>query len=120
MFGEIGAQSFAEDRLNDPAVRQLAANIVCEVDHDVGGRGRYKGWVRLHLRDGTHVDRVEDYNWGSREKPMSDIDVRHKAAKNLEGSLDPAQAAIAIDNFAALDRFVDLADAIPNFGRPKP
>jgi 2-methylcitrate dehydratase PrpD len=42
----------------------------------------------VETTDGRRLERIEDYNWGSREKPMTEADVQAKFRANAAHALD--------------------------------
>lgn len=109
VFGEIGPDSFSEGRMADPRVRALAERITYRTDPDAPGRGRYKGWVQIRLRDGRVLERIEDYNLGSPQKPLDETALRAKFRVNVRDALSATEADAIADALLSLDRQESVA-----------
>ena len=112
VFGEIGPRSFSEERRSDPRVRALAERTEYRIDPDAPGRERYKGWVQIRLRDGRVLERVEEHNLGSPQKPLGEAALREKFRANVEGAISAAEAEQMADLVLSLDRQDDTRSTI--------
>lgn len=106
IFGDIGSDSFSVERLADPRVRALAARVAYRIDADAPPHGRYKGWVQIRLRDGRVLERIEDTNLGSPEKPLDEAALRRKFRANLGPAMEAEADAVA-DALLSLEREQD-------------
>jgi 2-methylcitrate dehydratase PrpD len=104
VFGEIGPRSFSDERREDPRVRTLAERTEYRIDPDAPGRERFKGWVQIRLRDGRVLERVEEHNLGSPQKPLDEAALRAKFRSNLEGTVSAAEANRIADAILSLDQ----------------
>ena len=86
----------------------MSGRIRYEIDPEAPGTERYKGWVVAETTDGRRLERIEDYNWGSREKPMTADDIGAKFSANAENAA-PRERVEAIKN--AVDR-LEEADSL--------
>jgi 2-methylcitrate dehydratase PrpD len=78
------------------------------VDPAFPGPGRFKGIVRVALKDGRVFTETEEYNRGSAENPMSEAELRAKFDDNAGGVL----SASARDRLASeIGRTENLSDA---------
>jgi 2-methylcitrate dehydratase PrpD len=98
--GSLGRDAYRDEYRLDPAVLDLARRVQYHVDSAFPGPGRFKGAVRITLKNGRAFDAVEEHNRGSRENPMSESDLRAKFRENagvfLKGpACDALEAAIA-------------------------
>ena len=106
--GELGRHAYAPESLRDPEILALARRVHYQVDPDFPGPGRFKGAVRVTMKDGRTLAEVEEYNRGSRENPMSEPDIRRKFDENAGDIL----SAGARDRLAdAIGRLEHLEDA---------
>ncbi|MBI4573956.1 MAG: MmgE/PrpD family protein [candidate division NC10 bacterium] len=112
VFGEIGPRSFSEERRSDPRVRALAERTAYQIDPDAPGRERYKGWVQIRLRDGRVLERVEEHNLGSPQKPLGEAALREKFLVNVEGVIGAVEAERMADLVLSLDRQDDTLSII--------
>jgi len=89
--GSLGKNAYSEDMRLNPEVLALARKVEYSVDPAFPGPGRFKGAVRVTLKDGHVLDEIEEYNRGSAENPMSDAELRAKFDDNAGGFLSAAQ-----------------------------
>ena len=104
IFGEIGPRSFSEERRSDPRVRTLAEHTEYRIDPNAPGREQLRGCVQIRLRDGRVLERVEEYNLGSPQKPLNEIALREKFRINVEDAVSAAEAEGIADLVLSLDR----------------
>lgn len=109
VLGRIDGRSYADRSLADGTIADLAARISYRIDGDAPGRERFKGWVIVTTKDGRTLERIEDYNWGSPERPMSPPDIQAKFMTNVEGILTPEAAATIIRLTESLGDVADVA-----------
>jgi len=106
--GKLGRDAYEDRNRLNPEVLALARKVEYYVDPEFPGPGRFKGAVRVTLRDGRVLTEVEDYNRGSAENPMSESELRAKFDDNTSGALTAAQR----DRLAqAIGRTENLPDA---------
>ncbi|MEI9806254.1 MAG: hypothetical protein WDN48_20125 [Pseudolabrys sp.] len=108
VFGEISARSFSPERLNDPLVRTLAQRVSSVIDPDAPGRERFKGWVQIKLKDGREFERVEDFNWGSTDRPMTVEDVQQKFVINVAAQMSDVAAGRVAEQVLSLEKTPSL------------
>jgi 2-methylcitrate dehydratase PrpD len=104
--GALGRTAYEAYR--DPAIRALARRVHYEVDPDYPGPGRFKGEVRITLRDGRVIHDVQEHNLGSAENPMTDVQLRAKFDDNASAVLD----GVARDRLARAIAAVDDVDDV--------
>jgi 2-methylcitrate dehydratase PrpD len=90
-FGELGKNAYGAESLRNPKILALARRVNYRVDPEYPGPGRFKGAVKVTLKDGRSFEEVEEYNRGSAENPMSHAELRDKFDQNAEGFLRPEQ-----------------------------
>jgi 2-methylcitrate dehydratase PrpD len=88
--GSLGKNAYSDAMRLNPEVLALARKVEYSVDPAFPGPGRFKGAVRVTLKDGRVVDEIEEYNRGSAENPMSDAELRAKFDDNAGGFLSAA------------------------------
>ncbi len=78
--GKCDVHSYAAGSLRNPAILELAKRVSYTIDKSAPGRSQFKGRVIVDTKDGRRLERIEEHNWGSREKPMtpSDIDAKFR------------------------------------------
>ena len=111
--GRLAGDAYAPETVNDARVLALAEKITVEVDPDAPGSERYKGWVVVETTDGRTLERIEEHNWGSREKPMTAADVAAKFRDNAVASLGErgcealARAVMSLETLPDLERLIE-------------
>ena len=80
--GALGKSAYGDATRLNADVLALARKVHYYVDPAYPGPGRFKGAVRVTLRDGRVIDEIEEYNRGSAENPMSSAELRAKFDDN--------------------------------------
>ena len=89
--GSLGKTAYSDAMRLNPEVLELARKVEYAVDAAFPGPGRFKGAVRVTLKDGRVLEEIEEYNRGSAENPMSEAELRAKFDDNAGGFLSAAQ-----------------------------
>ena len=89
--GSLGKNAYSDALRLNPEVLELARKVQYSVDPAFPGPGRFKGAVRVTLKDGRVLEEIEEYNRGSAENPMSEAELRAKFDENAGGFLSAAQ-----------------------------
>jgi 2-methylcitrate dehydratase PrpD len=119
LYGKVDAESFSAARLRDPRILALAERITHVIDADAPGREQWRGWVQVTLRDGTRRERVQPYNWGSPQNPLSQADIEAKFRSNAVPVIGPARAdavmakAVALATLPAITELTALCISAP-------
>jgi 2-methylcitrate dehydratase PrpD len=114
-FGELGKNAYREENLRNPKILALARRVQYRVDPEYPGPGRFKGAVKVTLKDGRTFEEIEEYNRGSAENPMSYAELRGKFDRNAEGFLREEQrdrlAAVIqrLESLPAASALLDLS-----------
>ena len=103
--GSLGKDAHADAYRLHPDVQALARRVHYHIDPAYPGPGRFKGAVRITLKNGRVVETVEEYNRGSRENPMTEAELRAKFDENAATFLDRE----ARDRLAAAVRDLEAA-----------
>jgi 2-methylcitrate dehydratase PrpD len=90
-FGELGKNAYRAGSLRNPEILALARRVRYYVDPEYPGPGRFKGAVKVTLKDGRAFEEIEEYNRGSMENPMNYAELRAKFDENAAGFLSAAQ-----------------------------
>jgi 2-methylcitrate dehydratase PrpD len=88
--GTLDGQSYRSDGVVRAEIRALAQKIDYEAD-TTAKPGQFKGWVIVETTDGRRLERIEPYNRGSAERPLSDADILKKFRDNAAALLSPAR-----------------------------
>jgi 2-methylcitrate dehydratase PrpD len=106
--GTLGRNAYDDEARLNPEILALARRVEYHVDPAFPGPGRFKGIVRVALKDGRVFTETEEYNRGSAENPMSEAELRAKFDDNAGGVL----SASARDRLASeIGRTENLSDA---------
>jgi 2-methylcitrate dehydratase PrpD len=89
--GKLGRDAYEDRNRLNPEILALARTVEYYVDPEFPGPGRFKGAVRVTLKDGRILTEVEEYNRGSAENPMSQAELRAKFDDNSSGVLSAEQ-----------------------------
>ncbi len=108
VFRDISAASFSPERLKDPRVRRLASSTQYAVDANAPGRERFKGWVKVKLKDGRELECIKDHNWGSAANPMTRDDIIGKFVANMSGAMSEPAARNVAQEILTLETAADL------------
>jgi 2-methylcitrate dehydratase PrpD len=105
--GALGKSAYSAESLGNPEILALARRVEYFVDPDYPGPGRFKGAVKIVLRNGTAFEEVEEYNRGSAENPMTHEELRAKFDDNASGFLSSTRGDALAEN-------IDRLEALPN------
>jgi len=111
--GSLGKKAYREASLRNPAILDLARRVRYRVDPNYPGPGRFKGAVKITLKDGRSFEEIEEYNRGSAENPMTYEELRAKFDENAEGFLTVEKrdrVAAAIQRLESLDNASGILD----------
>jgi 2-methylcitrate dehydratase PrpD len=89
--GSLGKNAYSDGMRLNSEVLQLARKVDYAVDPAFPGPGRFKGAVRVTLKDGRVLEEIEEYNRGSAENPMDEAELRAKFDDNAGGFLPAVQ-----------------------------
>jgi 2-methylcitrate dehydratase PrpD len=107
--GRLGKDAYAPRSLADPEILALARRVRYYVDPAFPPPGRFKGAVRITLRDGRVIEDVQEHNRGSAENPMSAAELRAKFDDNASAFLSPAERDRLADAVARLEQLDDVS-----------
>jgi len=107
--GALGKHAYADETRLNPDVLALARRVTYTVDPAYPGPGRFKGAVRVTLRDGRVLTEVEEYNRGSAENPMTREELQAKFDDNAGGFLSAAARAQVAEAVSRTEEMVDAS-----------
>jgi 2-methylcitrate dehydratase PrpD len=105
--GELGKHAYSDESRRNPEILGLARKVRYHVDPNYPGPGRFKGAVKVTLKDGTQFEEVEEYNRGSAENPMTYAELYAKFDENASGFLLPAERARLAEQIQRLEHLPD-------------
>jgi 2-methylcitrate dehydratase len=108
--GKVTAQSFAPERLTDPAVAALMKKVT--VTEDAGLSAQYPessaSRVDVRLASGTTLTREVRYPKGHAMNPLTDAEVEAKFRELFVQCGDAAQCEITLEALRNIDRAKDV------------
>lgn len=107
--GRLGKDAYARASLQDPDILALARRVQYHVDPEFPGPGRFKGAVRVTLKDGRTFSEVEEYNRGSAENPMTYAEIRGKFDENASSFLPQAARDRLAEAIGQVERLPDAS-----------
>lgn len=103
-YGRLDVTAYSDRALKDPMVRALAERISYTIVPDWTDRSTYPGGVRIRMKDGRMLERIERANLGSAVKPMTQSNLKEKFRANAALVLDDAQIGQILRVVCELDR----------------
>jgi 2-methylcitrate dehydratase PrpD len=107
--GRLGKDAYAPASLRDPDILALARRVQYHVDPEFPGPGRFKGAVRVTLKDGRTFGEVEEYNRGSAKNPMTYAEIRGKFDENASSFLSKTARDRLADAIGQVERLPDAS-----------
>jgi 2-methylcitrate dehydratase PrpD len=114
VLGRIDKNAYRPESLTDPRILAIADRVEIEVDPTFPGPERFKGAVKIIMKDGSVYETVEEYNRGSAANPMAVDDIVAKFDANAADVLDAearralVHAVLALPTADDAARIVDL------------
>jgi 2-methylcitrate dehydratase PrpD len=115
VLGRIDKNAYRPESLADPKILGIADRVEIEVDPKFPGPERFKGAVKIVMKDGSVYETVEEHNRGSAANPMAVSDIIAKFDANAADVLSAPQRRALVDAVLALPkardatRIVDLS-----------
>ena len=110
--GSLGKNAYRAESLRSREILELARKVRYRVDAGYPGPGRFKGEVRVLLKDGRTIHEVEEHNRGSAENPMSYEELRAKFDENSSGFLSAARREKLARAIMALETLGDASELV--------
>jgi 2-methylcitrate dehydratase PrpD len=107
--GSLGKDAYRAESRQHPEVLALARRVSYYADPAFPGPGRFKGVVRIVMRDGRSFEEVEEYNRGSSENPMSEAELLAKFHENAASFLLPAERAALAEQILRVEELPDAS-----------
>ena len=106
-FGELGKRAYSDQSRRNPEILALARKVRYHVDPNYPGPGRFKGAVKITMKDARQFIEEEEYNRGSAENPMTYEELRAKFDENAGGFLPAAARASLAEQIQRLELLPD-------------
>jgi 2-methylcitrate dehydratase PrpD len=107
--GALGKSAYSASSRNNPEILALARRVQYRIDPNYPGPGRFKGAVKMLLKDGRTFEEIEEYNRGSAENPMTYEELREKFDENSSGFLSNSQRDRLAGTIQKLDELPDAS-----------
>jgi 2-methylcitrate dehydratase PrpD len=111
-YGALGKSAYSADSLKNSEILALARRVRYHVDPNYPGPGRFKGAVKIALKDGRAFEEIEEYNRGSAENPMTYEELRAKFDDNSSTFLSAAQRDRVAEAIQKLDQLSDTSELL--------
>jgi len=106
-FGELGKHAYQPASLRDPEILRLADLVTYQVDPSFPGPERFKGAIRIVMKNGAIYEAVEEHNRGSAANPMTRTELLGKFETNAEDVLTQQERARLIEAVTNLESSPD-------------
>jgi 2-methylcitrate dehydratase PrpD len=93
--------------LSDPAILALAEKVRYSTDPHSTFPAQYSGGLVVHTKDGRRLERREDVNRGSPDRPLTDAEIERKFFDNALRVMSRARAGRIRDLVRGLDHDTD-------------
>ena len=110
--GRPGRDAYEDRHRLNPEILALARSVGYHVDPEFPGPGRFKGAVRVTLKDGRLLTEVEEYNRGSAENPMTPSELRAKFDDNASGILTAGERARLAGEIGRTESLSDVSTLV--------
>ncbi len=109
--GRITVDSFSQQRINDPALRQLMNRIKISENKSFTQQFPHKLMTEIEVitRDGKRLVESAQYSKGHAKNPMTDADVEAKFRILCEGLMDAAQQNALLTALWNIEQAADLS-----------
>ena len=108
-LGALGKTAYRDASLADPGILALARRVHYAVDPSYPGPGHFKGEVRVTLKDGRSLVEVEEFNRGSFENPMTDVEIHRKFDDNASAWLSAEERDRLASQIRQLEHLPDAS-----------
>jgi 2-methylcitrate dehydratase PrpD len=109
VLGRIDKNAYQPESLGDPNIIGIADRVEIEVDPNFPGPERFKGEVKVIMKDGSVYQTVEEHNRGSAANPMAVDDIVAKFDANAADALDAGARRVLVEAVLALPKAKDAA-----------
>jgi 2-methylcitrate dehydratase PrpD len=112
VLGRIDKNAYRPESLADPRILGIADRVEIEVDPKFPGPERFKGAVKVVMKDGSVYEAVEENNRGSAANPMAVEDIVAKFDANAADVLSAPERRALADAVLALPQAKDAAAVV--------
>jgi 2-methylcitrate dehydratase PrpD len=112
VLGRIDKDAYRPESLVDPRILAVADRVEIEIDPKFPGPERFKGAIRIVMKDGAVHETVEEHNRGSAANPMAVSDIIAKFDANAADVLNASQRRALVDAVLALPKAQEAAQIV--------
>jgi 2-methylcitrate dehydratase PrpD len=109
VLGRIDKDAYRPESLTDPRILAIADRVETVVDPSFPGPERFKGALKIIMKDGTVHEAVEEHNRGSAANPMAVDEIVAKFDANAAVVLSAPERRALVDALLALPKATDAA-----------
>jgi 2-methylcitrate dehydratase PrpD len=110
--GRIDKNAYRPESLVDPKILGIADRVEIEVDPNYPGPERFKGAIKIVMKDGSVYETVEEHNRGSAANPMAVEDLVAKFDANAADVLNGSQRQALVEAVLGLPKAKDAARVV--------
>jgi len=82
--GLVGPEEIDEKYIGNELINNLMDRIDCIVDEKAESPGHFPGWVKVFLRNGKVYEKIQKYERGAPDNPISEDDIINKYRNNMK------------------------------------
>ena len=109
-YGSAEIDDFSLERIHDPLIGRLCDRTTYTIDDSLPFPETFPGWVLIQLHDGTRLEARLDASRGSKEYPMSDVDLHKKFEANVQRILPADRVEKIWDKGMQLERLENIQE----------
>jgi 2-methylcitrate dehydratase PrpD len=112
VLGRIDKNAYRPESLADPKILAIADRVEIVVDPTFPGPERFKGALKIVMKDGSVYETVEEHNRGSAANPMAVEDIIAKFDANAAEVLNASERRALVDAVLALPKTKDATEIV--------
>ncbi len=107
--GKVSLDAFTDSAVRDPHILQLAGRVNMTLDNELRDDAGYRPCrVSLRLKDGQSFSKTVEHAKGSREVPLSALELRSKFSECARRRIDDQSIDIAVKQIERLEALEDI------------
>jgi 2-methylcitrate dehydratase PrpD len=112
--GWVGPEEINEKYIGDSRLNDLMDRIDVIVDEKAESPGHFPGWVKVFLRNGQVYEKIQKYERGASENPISEDDVINKYRNNMKIQYPAAKTDAILNSVLNIEQSKGIADILKN------
>ncbi|WP_240419487.1 MmgE/PrpD family protein [Paenibacillus periandrae] len=110
--GNVSPMQIDMKYLDDEKVKQLIDKFDCITDETTHNVGHFPGWVKIMLKNGAEYLKIQKYERGAAENPISEYDVITKFRNNVSVHLDQERTERLMDKLKRFDQLANITELL--------